>query len=134
MNRKAKYLVSPLAVCLAGLFVVTSGCMSDGACGDGASSLPAEISNVAVPTKDRESLKRAIVVAATRRRWTPSEIAPNVIRCTLIQRSHRVEVDFTLTKDNTYSITCRFCNIPKKKYDQWINNLQREIVKQLSML
>ena len=133
MNKKATFLISPLAACLAGLFVVSSGCMSGGSCEAGTLPLPAEISNVAVLAKDRDSLKRAIVVAATRRRWTPSEIAPNVIRCTLIQRQHKVEVDLTLTKDNAYSITCRFCNIPEKKYYQWINNLQREIAKQLTM-
>ena len=120
------------AICLAGTLLMASGCLSDDA--EIPQPLPAAVANVSVVTKDRATLKKAVVVAATHRRWLPSEISPNVIRCTLLQRKHKVEIDITLTGDKSYSISCLFSNIPERKYQQWISNLQREIAKQAASL
>ena len=69
--------------------------------------------------------------AATRRRWVPS-VAGSTVRCTLVQRQHLVEIDVVLEGADSYSIKCVSCNVPLAKYQQWINNLQREIALQAS--
>ena len=91
---------------------------------------PAPVSGVSVVAKDRESLRKAIMVAASRRRWVPNAVTDSLVRCTLVQRQYRAEIDVVLDGERSYSITCAYCNIPEAKYRQWIDNLQREIALQ----
>ena len=91
---------------------------------------PDPVASAAVVVGKTRTLQQAVIVAATRRRWTPNVVSDNVVRCTLIQRQHKVEIDVLLESATTYSITCVSCNIPEAKYRQWIGNLQREIAVQ----
>ena len=88
---------------------------------------PQPVENVAVTLAQGKTLQSAVMMAATRRRWVPSAQG-NVIRCTLSQREHLVIVDVVLTDARTFSIRQVQSNIPVRKYDQWVNNLSREIV------
>ena len=74
----------------------------------------------------------AIMAAATRRRWLPQAQAGGTIRCTLSQRDHMVVVDVVPNGEQSFSIRMVQSNIPVRKYDQWVNNLSREIVYQAS--
>ena len=94
-------------------------------------SAPQPVENVTVTLSQGRTLQSAVMTAATRRRWVPSAQG-NVIRCTLSQREHLVIVDVVLTDDRTFSIRQVQSNIPVRKYDQWVNNLSREIVFQAS--
>ena len=93
---------------------------------------PQPVENVTVTLAQGRTLQNAVMTAATRRRWVPSAQGGNVIRCTLNQREHLVVVDVVLTDAQTFSIRQVQSNIPVRKYDQWINNLSREIVFQAS--
>ena len=106
-------------------------------CGCATSSAPKVITpepvmGVSVVAKDRETLEKAVIAAATRRRWVPSATAESTVRCTLVQRQNKVEIDVVLEGADSYSIKCVSCNVPLAKYQQWINNLQREIALQAS--
>lgn len=92
---------------------------------------PQPVENISVTLAQGRTLKSAVITAATRRRWMPSAQG-NVIRCTLSQREHLVVVDVVLTDARTFSIRMVQSNIPVRKYDQWVNNLSREIVFQAS--
>ena len=92
---------------------------------------PQPVENVTVTLAQGRTLKNAVMTAATRRRWLPSAQG-NTIRCTLNQREHLVVVDVVLTDERTFSIRQVQSNIPVRKYDQWVNNLSREIVFQAS--
>ena len=102
-----------------------AGCLSSGP----EATLPANVENVAVAVAQGRTLKEAVVTAAARRRWTPSEIGDATIRCTLVQRSHRVVVDVHLLDAQHYSIRMVESNIPARKLAQWVNNLRREIAR-----
>ena len=92
---------------------------------------PQPVENVTVALAQGRTLPCAVMAAATRRRWLPSAQG-NVIRCTLSQRDHLVVVDVVLTDERTFSIRQVQSNIPVRKYNQWVNNLSREIVFQAS--
>lgn len=92
-------------------------------------TLPPNIENVPVVLAPNRDLKSAVVVAAARRRWTPAEVDAETIRCTLVQRAHKVVVDVRLIDERHYSVLMVESNIPAKKVAQWVNNLQREIAK-----
>ena len=49
-----------------------------------------------------------------------------------IQREHLVVVDVIPVGAKAFSIRMVQSNIPVRKYDQWVNNLSREIVLQAS--
>ena len=100
-----------------------AGCQSSGP----EATLPADVENVVVVVAQGRTLKEAVVTAAARRRWTPSEIGDATVRCTLVQRSHRVVVAVHLLDARRYSIRMVESNIPARKLAQWVNNLQREI-------
>lgn len=102
-----------------------AGCQSSGL----EATLPANVENVAVAVAQGRTLKEAVVTAAARRRWTPSELGDATIRCTLVQRSHRVVVDVHLLDAQHYSIRMVESNIPARKLAQWVNNLRREIAR-----
>ncbi len=92
-------------------------------------TLPPDVENVAVMVAPSKSLKDAVVFAATRRHWSPEVVDASTVRCTLVQRSHKVVVDVQLLDASHYSIRMVESNIPAKKVAQWVNNLQREIAK-----
>ena len=118
----------------AGAMLGMAMCCGCAMCSDPVSISPSPITGVSVVVKDREALEKAVVMAATRRRWVPSVKADSTVRCTLVQRQHKVEIDVVLEGANSYSINCVSCNIPLAKYQQWINNLQREIAWQASKI
>lgn len=114
-----KKLMIVVAACSLG-FV---GCLSSGQ----DATLPADVENVSVVVSSGRSLKEAVVTAASRRHWMPSEVDAQTIRCTLVQRSNKVVVDVRLLDAQHYSIRMVESNIPVRKLAQWVNNLQREI-------
>ena len=99
-----------------------------GGCFTPESATPQPVENVTVVLAQGKTLQGAVMTAAARRRWVPSAQGGNVVRCTLSQREHLVVVDVVLTDAQTFSIRMVQCNIPVRKYDQWVNNLSREIV------
>jgi hypothetical protein len=50
----------------------------------------------------------------------------------LSQREHMVVVDVVPIGEKAFSIRMVQSNIPVRKYDQWVNNLSREIVMRAS--
>lgn len=94
-------------------------------------SAPKPVENISVTPAQGRTLKSAVMMAAAHRRWMPSEQG-NIIRCTLSQRDNLVVVDVVLNDERTFSIRQVQSNIPVRKYDQWVNNLSREIVFQSS--
>ena len=53
-------------------------------------------------------------------------LSDDVYRLTITQRSHICCVDVVMKKDS-FSILPFESNIPVAKYNQWVNNLEREI-------
>lgn len=107
------------------VFGMACGCMSEPV-----QIQPAPVASVGVAVGAQRSLQQAVVAAAARRRWVPNVVSDKVIRCTFVQRQHKVEIDVVLESPTAYTIACVSCNIPEAKYQQWIGNLQREIAKQ----
>lgn len=107
------------------------GCMTSGDISKeaGSATLPPNIENVSVVVSQGRTLKDAVVYASTRRRWMPEEVDATTIRCTLIQRAHKVVIDVRLLDERRYSIKMVESNIPARKVASWVNNLQREIAK-----
>ena len=93
---------------------------------------PTPVENISVKLAPGRTLPGAINAAASRRRWLPQEQDNGTIRCTLSQREHQVVVDVVPHGDRAFSIRMVQSNIPVRKYDQWVNNLSREIVFQAS--
>ena len=93
---------------------------------DGA--LPPPMENVAVTLAPGQTFDQAVAQAAARRRWTTQRQANGTIRCTLSQREHLVIADVVPTGPKSFSIRPVQSNIPVRKFEQWINNLSREIV------
>lgn len=89
------------------------------------------IENFPVVPAPNRTLPGAISIVAARRRWIPSVQPNGSIRCTMRQRDNLVVVDVIPSIDGkSFSVHCIDCNIKPKKYEQWINKLCREIVKQ----
>ena len=95
---------------------------------------------VSVVADQMEVMKKAIVRAATRRRWSAVELKPGTIHCTLLNRTHEVQVDVVYTENN---FTIRYVNSQdmdydpakrtiNRKYNQWVRNLEKEILIQIS--
>lgn len=116
-----KKLMIVVVACSLGLV----GCLSSGQ----DATLSADVENVSVVVASGRSLKEAVVIAATRRHWTPSEVDAQTIRCTLVQRSNKVVVDVCLLDAQHYAIRMVESNISARKLAQWVNNLQREIAR-----
>ena len=110
----------------AALFAAT-GCSSPGR---GSIASVEDVSYVLAPGRTFEG---AVCRAAARRRWTPQKVSPETIRCTLVQREHRVVVD-VVQKGSSFSIRLVESNIPAPKYNQWVNNLRREIVAMAALI
>ena len=113
---------------VAGLSCVLAGCMSS----DTATAAPAPVENVSVELAPGRTLQSAIMAAAAHRRWLPAKQADGTVRCTLSQREHKVVVDVVQVGEKSFSIRMVQSNIPVRKYDQWVNNLSREIVMRAS--
>ncbi len=122
-----KKLVMMVAVGMLGIV----GCMTSGEKSNeaGGATLPPNIDNVSVVVSQGRTLKDAVVYAATYRRWVPEEVDAATIRCTLVQRAHKVVIDVRLLDERHYSIGMVESNIPARKVASWVNNLQREIAK-----
>ena len=102
------------------------GCVSTSADQEAAGS----IENVSVTLAPGRTLASAITAAASQRRWLPQAQADGTMRCTLSQREHLVIVDVVPNGEGAFSIRLVQSNIPVRKYNQWANNLKREIVYQ----
>lgn len=111
-----------------GLGCVLAGCMSS----DTATAAPKPVENVSVELAPGRTLQSVIMAAAAHRRWMPSKQADGTVRCTLSQREHKVVVDVVQVGEKSFSIRMVQSNIPVRKYDQWVNNLSREIVMRAS--
>jgi hypothetical protein len=122
-----------MAVALvAGLSCVLAGCMSSDTDTPKATAAPTPVENVSVELAPGRTLQGAIMAAAAHRRWLPTKKADGTIRCTLSQREHMVVVDVVPVGEKAFSIRMVQSNIPVRKYDQWVNNLSREIVMRAS--
>ena len=108
-----------ILICLAAL----AGCSTFMDVGVGA-----PVDDVPVFVAEGYSLERAIVSAAQRRRWLPKKIDEKTYRLTIIQRKNRCVVDVVMNGEKSFSILPVESNIPVRKYDQWVQNLWREIV------
>ena len=111
-----------------GLSCILAGCMSS----DTATAAPTPVENVSVELAPGRTLSGAIMAAAVYRRWLPTKQADGTVRCTLSQREHKVVVDVVQVGEKSFSIRMVQSNIPVRKYDQWVNNLSREIVMRAS--
>ena len=100
-----------------------SGCASDSV----PEGRPQDIVNVSYTLGAGKTFSDAVNSAAVFRRWVPRTLDNGTIRCTLEQRQHRVVVD-VVPSNGAFSIICVESNIPNRKYNQWANNLCREIV------
>jgi hypothetical protein len=72
------------------------------------------------------SLEKAVLAAATRRRWAMSKVSEDAYRLTIRQRGNLCSVDVVMDKES-FSILPVESNIPVRKYTQWVDNLAREI-------
>ncbi len=88
-----------------------------------------EVDNATVVVAQGRNLRNAVVQAATRRRWIAQELENGDIRCKIVQRNNVVAIDIVIKNETTYAIRFVESNIPNRKYNQWVNNLQREIAK-----
>ena len=113
-----------------GLGCVLAGCMSSDTAT--ATAAPTPVENVSVELAPGRTLQSAIMAAAAHRRWLPAKQADGTVRCTLSQREHKVVVDVVQVGEKSFSIRMVQSNIPVRKYDQWVNNLSREIVMRAS--
>ena len=116
----------PVSVVAAAMFsaaALVSGCSSVDP-----SVTPPEISNVQYELAQGRTFVSVVRDAATRRRWSVQALADGTVRCTIVQREHRVVADVVPGPGSTFSIRCVESNIPVKKYNQWAENLRRDIV------
>ena len=72
------------------------------------------------------TLERAVLAAANRRKWSAVKTADNTYRLTIRQWKNICSVDVVMKKDS-FSILPVESNISVMKYNQWVNNLEREI-------
>ena len=103
---------------------IFSGCASGG----GSPAMPAEIYGGQYVLAEGRTFDAAVKAAAANRRWTAQTLENGTVRCTLVQREHRVVADVVPLPGNAFAIRCVESNIPAKKYMQWADNLRREIV------
>lgn len=115
-----------------GALVAAIGCGMVGCQFEAVSEAPAPVENVSFALAQGRTFESAVNKAAARRRWLPQTQADGTIRCTLSQREHLVVVDVVPVGPQAFSIRQVQSNIPVRKYNQWVNNLSREIVFQAS--
>ena len=117
---------------VASVLVAAIGCGLVGCQSEEVSAAPMPVENISFSLAKGQTFSGAVTAAATRRRWLPQAQADGSIRCTLSQREHLVVVDVIPVGAQMFSIRQVKSNIPVRKYDQWVNNLTREIVFQAS--
>ena len=100
-----------------------AGCSVFEAVGTGA-----PVYDVAVTVSKSGELKSALYAAAARRKWKVSEVGGEVYRLEIVQRANRCVIEVTLKGDDSFSILPVESNIPVRKYNQWVDNLRREIL------
>jgi hypothetical protein len=105
-------------VMMLGILSVVLGCRTIG--------VGEPVIDAPVIVADGYTLERAVLAAAVRRRWTPAKFSDDVYRLTIRQRSNICCVDVVMKKD-CFSILPVESNISVAKYNQWVNNLEREI-------
>jgi hypothetical protein len=105
-------------VMMLGILSVVLGCRTIG--------VGEPVIDAPVIVADGYTLERAVLSAATRRQWSAVKTAENVYRLTIRQRSNICCVDVVMKKD-CLSILPVESNISVAKYNQWVNNLEREI-------
>lgn len=104
-------------------YVLLAGCFTPRAVGVGS-----PINDVPVFVAKGYSLDQAIISAAKRRRWLPNKKDEKTYRLTIIQRKNRCVVDVVKNGNESFSILPVESNIPVRKYEQWVQNLWREII------
>jgi len=96
------------------------------------------IENCTVTIIGEQKMTDIVMRAAHQKQWTPQTISDDTVRCTLNLRAHQVVVDVLCMES---SFTIRYVssenmnydpvvNTINPKYNQWIRNLQREIIGQ----
>ena len=115
-----------------GALIAAIGCGMVGCQSEEVAATPTPVENISFTLAQGRTFASAVTTAATRRRWLPQTQADGTIRCTLSQREHLVVVDVVQVGTQAFSIRQVQSNIPVRKYDQWVNNLSREIVFQAS--
>lgn len=115
-----------MGIALCGLSMACGCASMGGGKGQYAAERPMAIENVSIPSG--KPLNAAIFAAAARRKWTPQLQADGTVRCTILQRGNVVVVDVVPTGERTFSIRHVQSTIPVRKYNQWADNLSREIV------
>ena len=97
-----------------------------------------KVENSPVTITNGLPMKEIVMKAAHQKMWRPEALEDGKVRCTLNIRAHEVVVDVLYT-DSSFSI--RYVssvnmnydptlNTISPKYNQWVRNLQREIVGQ----
>ncbi|MBE6382450.1 MAG: hypothetical protein E7049_05500 [Lentisphaerae bacterium] len=117
------------------MMVVACGCAGLG----GRRGAPVEnVEGCTVELVGDKSMKNVVMLAAHRKLWLPQALEDGKVRCTLNLRGHQVVVDVVYEKS---SFSIRYVssenmnydpatNTINPKYNQWVRNLQREIVGQ----
>jgi len=88
----------------------------------------APVRDVSVMVSPGRTLQGAMLSAANRRGWAVVKNADGSYRLSIFQRSNRCVVDVVLNGEESFSILPVESNIPVRKYDQWVDNLRREII------
>ena len=118
-----KVFVLIAAVAALSAAALFSGCASGGSRGR-----PCEIRGAQYSLAPGRTFESVVTDAAARRRWMARRLPNGTMRCTLLQREHRVVADVVPLPGRTFEIRCVESNIPARKYGQWVENLRREIV------
>ncbi|MBR2981661.1 MAG: hypothetical protein IKC80_00365 [Kiritimatiellae bacterium] len=103
--------------------IVLAGCSAFQTIGVGS-----PVVDVSVFVAEGYSLDRAVISAAKRRSWVPNRRDEKTYRLTIVQRKNRCVVDVVLNGNESFSILPVESNITVRKYDQWVQNLLREII------
>ena len=121
-----------MMVCMA-MLVLASGCALFG----GRRVVPVqEIADCTVTITGEKQMKDIVMRAAHQKLWVPQAIEDGRVRCTLNLRAHQVVVDVVYAES---SFSIRYVssenmnydsgtNTINPKYNQWVRNLQREII------
>lgn len=86
------------------------------------------VKDVQVVVAPGNTLYDAMMSAANFRRWNVEKNADGSYRLSIIRKSNRCIVDVVLNGETSFSILPVESTITVRKYNQWVNNLQREII------
>ena len=113
---------------LVAMMALLAGCASSSA-----KERRVEVAGATVVVAAGHNLHDAVVQAATRRHWCVQELENGDLRCKIIQRSNVVAIDIVIVDETTYDIKFVESNIPTRKYNKWVQALQREIAMRAAM-